>query len=93
LHSDISGGRYDRVLFSVFLTPKRVGFVRLNPPQTTPDNLAGVKCLKFDFRHYMTSVAETPQMQQGGALAGGTRTSSRRTALKINLGQAPLRYD
>jgi hypothetical protein len=34
-----------------------------------------VKCLKFGFGHYMTSVAETPQMQQGGALAGGTHTS------------------
>jgi hypothetical protein len=29
-------------------------------PETTPNNLAASKCLKFSFRHDMTSAPETP---------------------------------
>jgi hypothetical protein len=29
-------------------------------PESTPDDLAGSKCLKFKFRHDITSAPETP---------------------------------
>jgi hypothetical protein len=32
------------------------------PPLATPDNLAGAKCLNFNFRHDVTRAAETPEM-------------------------------
>jgi hypothetical protein len=44
-------------------------------PVKTPNNLAGSKCLKFNFRHNMTSAPETAQLQRGGPLSGDARGS------------------
>ena len=50
-----------------------VGSLGRSTTRTAHDNLAGLKCLKVRFRHYVTSASEAPWMRWAGSLAGGAR--------------------
>jgi hypothetical protein len=52
---------------------------------STPNDLAGPKCLKFNFRHNMTSAPETPSIQRGGPLSGDARGSRPTDRVKVQL--------